>query len=50
MRKVGRPRNEWAQMLLKKSIRMVGSMASLETLIKDEPTWKKRVIQYVRLS
>ena len=34
IRRVGRPRNEWAPCLLKEALRIVGSTAALETLIR----------------
>ena len=43
IRRVGRPRNEWAPCLLKEALRMAGSSAALQLLIRRPEEWKRVV-------
>ena len=43
IRRVGRPRNEWASCLLKEAIGIAGSQAALEIMVQRPAEWKAAV-------
>ena len=43
VRKVGRPRQEWAVMLMKESLKFAGTFANLETMLMNETQWYQAV-------
>jgi len=45
VRRVGRPRNEWATMLSKESYKM---SAEADRIIRNEEEWKRAVCQYCK--
>ena len=46
VRKVGRPRQEWAPKMLKEGLEMVGSMSDLQEVLKEEMVWHSAVNKY----
>ncbi len=43
IRRVGRPRNEWAACLLKEAVGITGNLAALDVLIRRPAEWKAAV-------
>ena len=46
VRKQGRPRNEWADQLLKQALQMCGSLLAVQDLIQDDNRWSNAVRQF----
>ena len=46
VRRVGRPRLEWASMLKQMALECAGSTAALQKMIRQAPLWKSIVAQY----
>ena len=49
MRKVGRPRNEWAVKLYEKALAATGGIAQLDELIKSTASWKAVLHRYLHI-
>ena len=49
IRKLGRPRHEWAPQLTKEALSFAGTYASLEAMLSDEGRWYQAVQKYCLL-
>ena len=50
VRRVGRPRNEWASKVGEAALRVAGSSRQLEVLVSNIPAWNSAVCRYVGFS